>query len=118
MFRIASRQSDKATGVKHKLGAVIVKGGRVLSTGHNEIRYSRFIRQTTVHAEEAAIIKLLSSHSLHSLSGSDIYISRTTPGGYSGLARPCSRCMDLIKSVGIKRIHYTTDNGETETCYV
>jgi deoxycytidylate deaminase len=118
MFRIASKQANKATGVKHRLGAVIVKGGRVLSTGYNEIRFSRYLRYTTVHAEESAIIKLLSKNAMGSLSGSDLYVSRTTPAGNSGLARPCDRCMELIKAVGIRRIHYTTDNGETETCYV
>lgn len=115
MFRLARIQSEKATGVKHKLGAVIVKGGRVLSTGYNEIRYSRFVKHTTVHAEESAIVKLLSRRDLGALQGSDIFVSRTTPGGYSGLARPCSRCMGLIQSVGIKKVHYTTDNGITES---
>lgn len=115
MFRIASKQSSKATGVKHKLGAVIVKGGRVLSTGHNEIRFSKYIRFSTVHAEESAILKLLSRRAQSSLMGADLYVSRTTPGGRSGLARPCSRCMELIKAVGIRQVHYTTDNGNTET---
>jgi deoxycytidylate deaminase len=115
MFRIASKQSSKATGVKHKLGAVIVRGGRVLSTGYNEIRYSRFIGETTVHAEEAAIVKLLSRRALGQLQNSEIYVSRVCPSGLAGLALPCPRCMELIRSVGIKRVHYTTDNGKTET---
>lgn len=114
MFRLADRQSVKSN-CKHRLGAVIVKGGRVLSTGYNEIRYSRFIQATTVHAEEAAIIKLLDKKALSQLVSSELYVSRTCPSGNSGLARPCSRCMDLIKSVGIKRVHYTTDNGITES---
>lgn len=115
MFRHASKQASRATGVKHKLGAVIVKGGRVLSTGYNEIRYSRFIGHTTVHAEESAIVKLLSRRALEQLQNSDIYVSRVCPSGLAGLAMPCTRCMDLIRSVGIKRVHYTTSEGTTKT---
>lgn len=34
--------------------------------------------------------------------------------GMSGMARPCPRCMRLIKSLGIKRINYSTQGGFAE----
>lgn len=116
MIRIASKQASRASAdLRHKLGAVIVKSGRVLSTGCNEIRYSRELKNPTVHAEEAAILKLLKAKRLSDLAGADIYVSRVTTSGNCRLARPCSRCMGLIKSVGLSKVIYTNDVGGTET---
>lgn len=114
MIRLASKQAKQSTH-RHRLGAVIVKGNRVLSSGHNEIRYTKELRKGNVHAEEAAILKLLKAKRLADLAGSDIYVSRVCPSGRLGLSRPCSRCMALIRSVGIDQIHYTTDAQTTET---
>lgn len=114
MFRLATIQADKSTCL-HKLGAVITKGGRVLSTGYNEIRYAKYTGHGTVHAEEMAIMRLLRNNGMGALSGATIYVMRHLRSGGTGLARPCSRCMGLIQSVGIKRIHYTTNEGTTET---
>ena len=101
---------------RHKLGAVIVRGSRVLSAGYNSIRYTKELGYGTLHAEEAAILKLLKSRRQHLLVGADIYVSRVRPNGSIGLARPCDRCMELIKSVGIHRVFYTTNEQGTE-CY-
>ncbi|HET8686275.1 MAG TPA: deaminase, partial [Methanosarcina sp.] len=98
----------------HKLGAVLCKGGAFLAAGYNSIRYTKELGYHTLHAEESAILKLLKSNRQHLLVGAELYVTRVRPNGTCGLSRPCSRCMSLIKAVGIKRIHYTTDNG-TET---
>ena len=56
-------------------------------------------------------MKLLKKNKLQDLIGSTIYVSRILKSGKSGLAKPCMECMCLIKSVGIKKIVYTTDSG-------
>lgn len=112
-FRIAKKEAKKSPHTQHKLGAVIVKGHRILSTGYNEIRYSKTIGKNTLHAEAAAIRRLLDQRRLADLVGSHIFVSRWTRGGRIGMARPCDACMDLIRSVGISRIYYTQDDGET-----
>lgn len=114
-FRIASRQAKHSPHVQHKLGAVIVKGGRILSTGFNSIRPSSLLGTRTLHAEAAAILQLMKQRRLHDLAGADIYVTRYTKGGAVGMARPCDHCRNLIRSVGIRRIHYTTDHGTTVT---
>jgi deoxycytidylate deaminase len=115
MMRIAGKQADKAPqNLRHKLGAVVVKGGRILSTGYNEVRYTKELKKPTLHAEQSAILKLLKRRRLHDLVGSSIYVYRRTPGGNLGNACPCSVCMDLIRSVGIKRVFYTEDNNTME----
>lgn len=112
-FRIASKEALKSTFKKHRLGAVIVKGNRILATGYNQLRPSHITRTETLHAEAAAILKLLKEGRLHDLAGSDLYVTRLTKRGVISMSRPCSACSDLIRSVGIARVFYTTDMGTT-----
>jgi deoxycytidylate deaminase len=115
VIRIASREARKSPFQRHKLGAVIVKGGRVLSTGYNEVRYTRELRNATLHAEEAAILKLLKAKRLADLAGAELFVSRVKPSGNTGLSRCCDRCLSLIRSVGIDTVHYTNDDGGVST---
>lgn len=115
MIRLASRLAKQSPFERHKLGAVIVKGNRVLSTGYNEIRYTKELRKGTLHAEEAAILKLLKAKRLADLHNATMYVSRVCPSGRTGLSAPCSGCMDLIRSVGISQVVYTNNDGTTET---
>lgn len=110
-FRIAERQALKSTFQQHRLGAVIVKNGRILSTGYNELRYSKIIGKHTLHAEAAAIKKLLERGAFKDLAGATMYVTRFTPSGATGLAHPCPSCMELIRSVGIRTVLYSTVGG-------
>lgn len=115
MMRLANKQAKQALFERHRHGAVVVKGGRVLSTGFNEIRYTKELRRPTLHAEEAAILKLLKQRRMNDLIGSEIYVSRVKPNGSCGLSKPCANCLNLIRSVGIKRVYYTTDHERDES---
>lgn len=117
-FRVASKEAKKSCYKQHRLGAVVVKGGRILATGFNELRPSSVTKTPTLHAEASAILKLLKKRKLHDLFGADLYVTRYTRGGSIGLARPCVACMDLIRSVGISHVHYTTNTNATETMKV
>ena len=107
-FKIACREARKSKHAKHKVGAVIVKGDRVLSCGFNSLRFSSIINQPTLHAEAHAILKLLKEHRLNDLAGSSLYVTRFTKGGNTGLSKPCKNCMELIKSVGVRKVYYST----------
>ena len=110
--RLASKLASTSS-FKYRLGAVIVKNGRVLSTGVNELRYtSAHIPKkhiTSLHAEQAAIVRLL--RHLDKLAGATLYVSRVDREGRSRMARPCKMCQDLITAVGIKKVFFTTENG-------
>jgi deoxycytidylate deaminase len=114
-FRAASKEAKKSQHNQHRLGAVVVKGGRILATGFNAMRPSGLLKTTTMHAEAAAILKLLKERRLHDLFGAEMYVTRFTRGGAVGLAKPCPACHSLILSVGIKKVHYTTDGPDTRT---
>jgi len=111
-FRIASKEAKKSKHKQHRLGAVIVKGGRILSTGFNEIRPSSLLKTNTLHAEASAILKLLKKNKFSDLAGSTMYVTRFTRGGNVGLSKPCQHCTDLIRSVGISCVNYSI-NRET-----
>lgn len=117
-FRIAEKQALKSTFQQHRLGAVIVKGGRVLATGYNSRRPSSVLGTNTLHAEASAILKLMKDRRLSDLVGADIYVTRFTKGGRIGNATPCVDCFNLICSVGIKRIYCTQDDGTTKVIKV
>lgn len=92
-----------------KHGSVIVKGGRVISTGINKERsHPRIVSSEhikdhcSVHAEIDAIKKA------RNVSGATIYVARINKKGAARDSRPCKRCFETIKSNGIKKIVYTT----------
>jgi deoxycytidylate deaminase len=92
-----------------KHGSVIVKGGRVISTGvnkersHPRIVSSEHIKQhCSVHAEVDAIKRA------KDVSGATIYVARVNRRGEQRDSRPCSRCYEAIKESGIRKIVYTT----------
>ena len=114
-FRASAAQAAKSQHKQHKLGAVIVKGGRILATGFNAMRPSALLKTQTLHAEAAAVLKLLKEKRMHDLAGSEMYVSRFTKGGRVGLAKPCVHCEQLIRAVGIKRVWYTTSSGTTSS---
>lgn len=108
----------KTSKYRYKLAAVIVKGGAVLSYGVNHVgANSSLLNQEwpgSIHAEQAAILKLLKQKNMDKASGAIMYVSRINGRGTTGLARPCQHCMELIEAIGIKKIIYTTATG-TET---
>lgn len=109
VLHLANKAAAKST-FRFKVGAVITKGGRVLSTGTNKIRYSKHNDRPwpSVHAEEEAIMKVLKlPDGLAKLAGATIYVSRITADGNIGCAKPCPACQGLIDSVHIRKVIYT-----------
>lgn len=107
----ARKEAGKSTFSRARMGAVITKGGRVLSSGCNQTRYSKYAARNqfkSIHAEEAAIIQILRRpNGLQLLAGATIFITRIKKDGSTGLAKPCPQCQSLINSVGIKKVIHT-----------
>ena len=98
------------------IAAILYKGSVPISVGVN--KYKSHPRQinhhtrnvgTSLHAELDCILGVDSDE----LRGSVLYVVRRLYGGKTGMARPCISCMDIIETVGIKRVVYTTDSGFT-----
>lgn len=105
--------------VVQRHGAIVVKGGSILSMGFN--RYSNDPKlfpvnhfssdklnhedrtSISVHAELAALRKLTPEQ----LRGATVYVARVTPSGAVGSSEPCPACALELKRVGIKKVIFT-----------
>jgi len=85
----------KSTHPQHKMSAIVVKGGAVLSKACN-------LHHWTKHAESRALRPHLD------LSGATVYIAR----GNRGCSRPCADCMLAIIDAGVKAIVFFDRNNE------
>jgi len=84
---------------QHRLGAIVVKGGRILGKGFN-------VFETRRCAEERA----LDDNWRSELEGATLYVARATRVRACGIARPCAKCQNLIRSLGIGKVFFTTDD--------
>lgn len=108
-FRAAKKESEKSE-YKLQVGAVVIKGGSLISSGYNEVRYCSVgsIKYTkfkeSLHAERSALSKM----NKEDVSGCSIYIYRegvTTKK--PAMSKPCPQCFHMIKELGIKKIYFT-----------
>lgn len=104
-----------------RIGCIIVDKHRIVSSGHNsntkchavqaqiDTQHFNCFCTGKVHAETSAIIPLIKSK--EDYSRATLYTYREHADGTLANSRPCPRCMQLIKQVGITKIKYTTDVG-------
>ncbi len=97
-----------------QLTAIIYdKRGRVLSVGKNsyvkthplQARHAMKVglpEKVFLHAEIDAIIRCTDLSRAHRM-----FVSRITPGGNVGLAKPCKVCQSAIDAAGIKIVEHT-----------
>ena len=88
----------------HKHGAVVVRGGKLIASGHNKVTTRCPSHMFSVHAEMAAI-KHVSSRA--ELIDCHVYVVRV---GKCGLARsdPCVLCQRFMKMHGVSRVFFST----------
>lgn len=91
-------------------GAVVVKGGRVVSVGINKFRNHPTILEkcnvrtaASTHAEIDALSRVKDPH------GAVIYVARVNNSGRKRFSRPCPRCYAELERAGVKKIVYTLD---------
>lgn len=127
LFKVAREWSMKANytgGGKPRLGCIIVYKNTVLAGGFNsdktnptQEKFNRYRYKASgnnylpakTHAELAALQKI--KYLDIDFSRVHIYIYRETRDGKLALAKPCAACMAAIRSMGIKYIHYTTEDS-------
>ena len=82
-------------------GAVIVKDGRIVAKGHNEV-----LRRSdaTCHGEIMAIRRASKKLGTHNLGGCEIYTT----------GEPCPMCLGAIMWAGIDKVYYGCNIDDTE----
>lgn len=103
---------------KWRLGAVIVKGGNVVSKGHSRLLsdpsvcdFSHFVvpPRVSLHAEIDAL------RGVNNASGGVVYVARMGRNGKIAMARPCANCEGALVDARIKRVVYTIGPNEFGT---
>lgn len=91
MIETAIHIAKRSTNKTHKTGAVIVKGGIVLSTGWSHTSEANYTGLRTIHAEMHAIARAKAQRK--NLLGAYIYIATViAKSGNVVNSRPCINC--------------------------
>lgn len=103
---LATREAYKSS-FRHRVGAVVLKKGRVVSRGFNSVTTHRLLRSKyghfSIHAECAALLKRAP--------GDTIVVVRVRRDGRLGMSRPCSKCMAMIKECNIRYVVYVDNSS-------
>ena len=119
-FDLATRAALESSYGKLRHGAVIVKGGSVVSFGFNKANYCQFgsrfrpkdMGDATQHAEISAILGMPRK----ATQGADMYVVRINNFCEWRMSKPCCMCEEALRFVGVKRVFYTLDDEHYE-CY-
>jgi deoxycytidylate deaminase len=114
-----AKEMAESSHHKFRVGAALVRGNRLLSTGTNSYKtdptmlryYSRVADWTGLHAEMAAIKGLRPEQ----IEGSTIFIFRLLRDGTQGLARPCQACCRYLADWGVRRAYFSLDSSGYDT---
>lgn len=90
---IAESATNLTTRNGGPFGAVIVKDGKIVGRGHNEVIKNQ---DPTCHAEMQAIRNACKALGTYDLSGCELYTS----------AEPCPMCLSAIIWANIKTVYY------------
>lgn len=101
-----------ASELAQKHGAVVVKGGSVLSLGFNKQKNADIVNPSeavspeyfTVHAEIDALNRAGNTE------GATIYIARVNNNGEERYSRPCNSCAEAIRKAKIRTVIYTLND--------
>ena len=110
-FNIARKVAYCSGQEDYRHGAVLVKGGSVISTSYNKNRPISFATRfcgahdgiATLHAELGAILGLDRTVT----EGASLYVCRVGKSGIFRLSKPCPMCTAAMRHVGVKRVFWT-----------
>ena len=115
-INIAKNISELSSCLQYKVGAILVKDGRILSTGYNGTppgfincneyfnnknpsreEHAKFSEEAEIHGELNAI--LFAARNGFSIEGSVLYVT----------LHPCKHCLKMICAAGIKEVYYAEE---------
>ena len=120
-FRAAQAVSTLSDFKRVNVGAVLIYKHRIASSSCNsqrthplqhKLNKERFEEETPakLHAEVSCLLPLLGNKDIK-WRDCELYVYREYKKGGLAMSRPCQSCQKLIKDLGIRIVHYTTDNG-------
>ena len=120
-FMLMAREVSKlSTYFKARIGAVLVDGNHVVSSGYNkrkthplqkELNKVRgFQCKDSIHAETDCISWLIGKKDVD-FTRMKLFVYREDKRGNPAICRPCPACQKLIRSLGIKEVYYLDELG-------
>jgi len=112
-FLAATAKFAITSTYRFRMGALLVKSGRVLGGDVNVPRISPSTppNRVSTHAE----IRVLKN--TRNVRGATLYVARLRSKDIPALARPCSWCMQEIIDAGISRVVFTTNTDTGSSFY-
>lgn len=104
-FLMHAKKIAKLSQEHFKIGAVIVKGNRIMGLGVNCRKSHPKANgpHRNIHGEHAAILNA----GLNNLQGASAFIFRERRDTSPGISRPCNSCLNLLQEAKIKKIVYS-----------
>jgi len=108
-FRICKKVSEFSDHHSHKIGAVVVKNGKIMSTGFNKLS----THPLSLHPYKSCHAEFMAMKTLdkETLKDSTIYVFRQTKDGKYANSKPCPSCRALIEANKLAKIVFTVDNS-------
>ena len=102
-MKMAIKEAEKGIDCGHggPFGCVIVKDGKVIAKGHNEVLKKK---DPTCHGEMMAIHKACKKLGTHDLTGCEAYTT----------GEPCPMCLAAILWANIDKVYYGCNIFDTE----
>ena len=108
IFKLAKNVAQLSTHNRCHLGAIIVANGTPISVGFNKGKSNPNAPFCGLHAEISAI----KNSGRTDLKGCTMFVYRETKRGIIAMAKPCPNCQQVLESLHIKRVFYSTDYKE------
>jgi len=114
---LAHRVAVQSDYPQFKHGAVLVKGSSVINTAYNKGGYNSFgacfrdpqkFGTATLHAELGSVLNVDRTLT----EGATVFVVRVNRQGEFRLSRPCEMCAAAMKFCGVKRVIYSTNEGD------
>lgn len=109
-FKLAEKLAQKSDHPDHKHGAVVVYKNSVIGIGFNQNKtHTKSTHEfRTIHAEFSAIL----NSQQESFENCELYVVRKRKNGELANSKPCNSCARMLRSLGIKRVYFSTDKKE------
>jgi len=114
ILKQAKKVASQST-YEYKLGAVVFKGNRIISSSENKLRHSSKLPDEfrtwygSLHAEQAALINAKTD-----VKGYSLLVVRLGLDQEYRMAKPCEMCEGFAKFKHIRNVYYTTNDGTIE----
>ena len=113
--RMATLEASMSLHGRYQIGALIVRGGKILSRGCNQTKSDPMVVRLCAYAVgRKDKLKNKLHAEMRALKGIDAEgaaasVVRITKAFELGLSKPCAMCMRMLREAGVKKIVYSCD---------